>query len=498
MLSSFLLVPSLPLLAVVSLFSIATLTLAVVSDDTPPPFYTCDELTPDLCELHKEEGKLTIKGIPVAYWKYTAATSSHHHHQQPHDDGLFWPIVAIHGGPSFCHNYILPWKQQACRGRTIYFYDQAGCGKSPIPSVADTGGENTTAINYQDDYPWLLDPLYYATEELPALLHHWKMDHAKYHIVASSWGTMLSQLYALDAKDPSRGQLGSMVLSGPLSDSHTYIQAQWDEGDETGDNLGGLPPFIQQRIHYLEEHAQYASQEYQALNDILTTKFTLRTAPAPDCMVASDKGANNEIYAAMQGPSEFTMSGVLSSFNVTGRLHTLTDVPVLLSHGKYDTMRPSIVRAMKEALPRVQELYLTKSGHCSMIDEPGKMNDGIAAFYDQVEAEFPGNSSSSRHHHHDHDRHHHHRHPWSSWLKSLPFSITEKWRASSWPPLLGDGGAGAGVVQDGHNHQSSPQQQQRQLAFHTILSLVAAIGIGFVLGEYNARRRMRSSYTHIV
>ena len=75
---------------------------------------------------------------------------------------------------------MLPLKQQACRGRDIFFYDQAGCGESIIPSG-----------NRTQDYPHLLDPQYYATVELPALIEFWGLK--QYHVIGSSLGTILSQ-----------------------------------------------------------------------------------------------------------------------------------------------------------------------------------------------------------------------------------------------------------------------------------------------------------------
>jgi hypothetical protein len=60
-------------------------------------------------------------------------------------------------------------------------------------------------------------------------------------------------------------------------------------------------------------------------------------------------------------------------------------VPVLLTHGNYDTMRPAVVQAMKEKLPRVEDIMFHKSGHLSMIDEPKVMNDAMADFFNRVE-----------------------------------------------------------------------------------------------------------------
>lgn len=283
------------------------------------------------------------------------------------------PIVAIHGGPGWPHNYMLPLQQQACRGRPVYFYDQAGCGESALPPQV-----NNTSV--ADEYPWLLTAEYYATEELPTLIDHWGLE--KYHIIGNSWGTILSQLFALDTEATG---LQSMVLSGPLSEAKLYIDSQWSQSDGS---LGSLPPFVQERIHWLESQDAYDSVEYQAIASVLTTKFTCRTAPLPDCFLDSSTKANEEIYVGMQGPSEFIISGTLGTLNITHRLADIT-CPVLLTHGQYDTMRPAVVKAMFEQLPLAETILLSKSAHVSMIDEPQLMNDAIAEFFDRVESPKP-------------------------------------------------------------------------------------------------------------
>lgn len=334
--------------------------------------WTCDEITPNLCDdLEVTTGELVIRSIPVKYWRYKRRKNGSNNNNA--DDNSItsssYPIIAVHGGPGYPHNYMLPLKQLACNSnREIIFYDQAGCGQS-----TQRKGKSVSPSKY----PHLLDPAYYSEEELPALIEHWKLD--KYHILGHSWGTILAQLFALNAKD-TRG-LQSLVLSGPLSDAKSYIAAQWNEDEGS---LGSLPPFIQGRIRALEKEGAYNSAEYGAIADVLTTFFTLRTAPAPDCFTSALAGLNEEVYVGMQGPSEFTLSGVLGDYDVTERLHEI-DVPVLLTHGVYDTMRPSIVKTMEKELKYPERVLFPHSGHVSMIDDPEMMNDAVNDFVQRVE-----------------------------------------------------------------------------------------------------------------
>ena len=107
---------------------------------------------------------------------------------------------------------MIPLKQQACRGRKVIFYDQVGAGVSEKPASA-----SATA-------PWLLTIAYYV-EELQAVADA-LVGSGSFHLLGSSWGTVVAQEYALQTPPPQ--QLASLVLSGPLSDGQLYIDSQWD------------------------------------------------------------------------------------------------------------------------------------------------------------------------------------------------------------------------------------------------------------------------------
>jgi pimeloyl-ACP methyl ester carboxylesterase len=138
---------------------------------------------------------------------------------------------------------------------------------------------------------------------------------------------------------------------------------------------------------------------------VLEAAFTVRTYPAPDCFKRAAGLLNEEIYVGMQGASEFTiggpqtmiqppslpsrgdelpadwlcdhpLAGVLASWSVTDQLHRVA-APTLLTHGRFDTMRPPVLRAMAAALRHAKVVLMPRSGHCSMIDDPKLMNDEV-------------------------------------------------------------------------------------------------------------------------
>ena len=84
------------------------------------------------------------------------------------------------------------------------------------------------------------------------------------------------------------------------------------------------------------------------------------------------------------GASEFTFGGTLAHFNTTPDLPSL-GVPVLLTSGQFDTMRPPVVEAMYRSIPQVEWTVFPHSGHVSMIDDAKLMNDAVNHFLNRVE-----------------------------------------------------------------------------------------------------------------
>jgi len=265
------------------------------------------------------------------------------------------------------------WKQHACRGREVIFYDQAGCGSSDWPNL-----DADIAV----DFPWLLDINYYTKEELPALIRHLKLD--KYHLLGHSWGTVIAQVFALDTLPKG---LVSMIFSGPMSDARLYNEAQLDP--DTG-TLRLLPPFIEKRMRALDRERAHDSDEYLAIDglfSIIFTSWTVGTRTIPDCVKATFEKTNWFLYDFLWGPSEIRIDSksTLYGISTTDRLKYI-DVPVLVTSGKYDLMTPKVVQPFKDSLPYAEFLMLNRSSHASLIDEPGPMNDAIADFLDRIEA----------------------------------------------------------------------------------------------------------------
>jgi len=129
------------------------------------------ELLGNIDHIASVETKFEIRGLTLTTFSYTSTR---------YDGPPKPPVVALHGGPAFTHNYILPLFLLCNFGHPVIFYDQCGCGESTM--VQDPA---TTA-------PWLLTLEYYL-EELEAVLSHLHIAHS-YYLYGSSWGTVIGKI----------------------------------------------------------------------------------------------------------------------------------------------------------------------------------------------------------------------------------------------------------------------------------------------------------------
>lgn len=73
----------------------------------------------------------------------------------------------------------------------------------------------------------------------------------------------------------------------------------------------------------------------------------------------------------MQGPSEFTMQGVLENWDVSEKLGGV-NIPTLVLRGQYDTMSKRCSQKIIDSMPKgaAKMVEIPRAAHCKLIDEP--------------------------------------------------------------------------------------------------------------------------------
>jgi proline iminopeptidase len=262
------------------------------------------------------------------------------------------PLLTVHGGPGFCHDYLEP-LQRLADERPVIFYDQLGCGNSERPN---------------DNSLWTVERF---VEELGQIRAELGLDQV--HILGQSWGTMLTVDYLLTKP---QGVI-SAVFSGPA------ISASRFAGDARA-YLTELPPEIQQIISDCESRGEYLSPDYEKAVLEFYKQHLCRLDPWPDCLDRSFGKIGQDVYNYMWGPSEFTPLGILKDFERVPRLREI-DLPVLLTCGRYDEATPEATRLYQSQLPKSEMYILEEASHNHHLEQEDEYLQVVRSFLHRCE-----------------------------------------------------------------------------------------------------------------
>ena len=81
-----------------------------------------------------------------------------------------------------------------------------------------------------------------------------------------------------------------------------------------------MPLFTQNLLKKVMAEKGYDSAIYHEIENTFTSQFMIRLSPRPDIFHESLRHMNSTIYKELQGPSQFILSGLLQSWNVTDDL----------------------------------------------------------------------------------------------------------------------------------------------------------------------------------
>ena len=264
------------------------------------------------------------------------------------------PLLTLHGGPGFPHDYLESLEGLADRRRVIFF-DQLGCGKSDRPS---------------DESLWTVERF---VEEVETVRQALELE--RFHLFGSSWGGMLAMQYTLDRQPP---EVASLILcSSPAS------MVRWVEG--CNELLAELPEWNQRTITRHEEHGYTSCPHYGAAILEFYRRHVCRMEEWPDGVERAFRDAGYEVYHYMNGPSEFAVVGTLKNWSVMERLGEI-DKPALVISGEHDELRPAHAREIADALPRSELQIVPGCSHMSFAEDPETFFRLTNAFLDRVEA----------------------------------------------------------------------------------------------------------------
>jgi proline-specific peptidase len=257
------------------------------------------------------------------------------------------PLLCLHGGPGFTHNYLDPLEALASR-RPVIFYDQLGCGNSERPA---------------DDGLWTVDRFVEELVQVRAALH---LDDL--YLFGSSWGGMLAMQYVLDRRPPLRG----LILCGSPASMPRWVA-------DCADLLARQPDEIRKIIADHEASGFTACPEYQSAILGFYREHVCRLDPWPAGLERSFAQAGYDVYTTMNGPSEFSVTGTLRTWDVMDRLPEIA-VPALLIGGRHDECRPEHLAEMHRRIPGSRLEIIEDASHLCFAEQPAEFTRIIESF----------------------------------------------------------------------------------------------------------------------
>ena len=268
-------------------------------------------------------------------------------------------VLLLNGGPGATHEYFECMENFLPReGIEFIYYDQLGCGNSDNPG---------------DTSMWSL-PRY--VEEVEQVRKALKLDNTNVYLLGHSWGGILAAEYAFKYQQNLKG----LIISNMMMSCPAY-------GKYAQDVLAKqMKPAVLAEIRQLEAKKDFANPRYMGLLEPnFYAEHLCRIVPSPEPVTRSMGKVNQSLYVTMQGPSEFGISGKLTTWDRVPDLPKLI-VPVLSIGGKYDTMDPEHMRMIATKVQKGNSLICPNGSHMSLYDDQQIYFAGLIKFLKAVDA----------------------------------------------------------------------------------------------------------------
>jgi L-proline amide hydrolase len=261
------------------------------------------------------------------------------------------PLLALHGGPGSTHNYFAPLEGLADQ-RPVVLYDQIGCGNSDRP----------------DDIEWDVGVF---REEVDAVRSQLGLD--RIHLLGTSWGGMLALEHVLSG---AQG-IVSLVLSSTLASVDQWAAEQLVL-------RAALPADVVEVLDRHERARTYDDPEYErAMETYFDRHFYRGPKPRAELeRMATEKAT--DVYRAMQGPNEWTVTGAIKGWDVRDRLGEI-DVPTLVIRGRHDMCTDPIAETLVTGIRDAREVVLEHSSHTPVLEETDRYLEVVGGFLRESE-----------------------------------------------------------------------------------------------------------------
>jgi len=126
---------------------------------------------------------------------------------------------------------------------------------------------------------------------------------------------------------------------------------------------------VRRVLDFYEAKGDFTAPEYLEAVGVFYQNFFCRLDPYPEPLLRSAANVDgNQVYATMNGPNEFAMTGNLTSWDRTSQLCQIRK-PVLLTRGRYDEFAEACTDTLQQHLPRTKRVEFPHSAHMAMWED---------------------------------------------------------------------------------------------------------------------------------
>jgi len=266
------------------------------------------------------------------------------------------PLVILHGGPDFNHNYLLPDLDRLSSAFRLIYYDQRGRGKSS-PGVAP---EDVTIDSEVDDLDRLRQ--FFGLDAIAVLGH--------------SWGCLLAMEYA--TCHPDRASHLILLNAAPASHADLLRFREQRQAAEA-------PSLAKMRA--LSETPEYVEGDIETDAEYYRIHFS-KALRRPDHLEAVIRRLRShfkpeEIVKARAIEDRLNAQTWLSrEYDLLARFRKLSP-PTLVIHGDHDVVPLECARNVAEAGLRSRLVVISDCGHFAYLERPAEVLNAIADFLPQ-------------------------------------------------------------------------------------------------------------------
>jgi proline iminopeptidase len=266
------------------------------------------------------------------------------------------PLVILHGGPDFNHNYLLPELDRLSSSFRLIYYDQRGRGRSS-PEVSPE------AINIESE-----------VDDLDRLRKYF--DLGAIALLGHSWGGLLAMEYATCHPN----HVSHLILMNSAPASHTDLM-RFREHRQAAEatsltkmlTIANTREYIDGDIEadaeYYRAHFSRALRRSDHLEAVVRR---LRSHFTPENIVKA-RAIEDRLYAQTWLSREYDLLARLRSLNT----------PTLVIHGDHDFVPLECARNVADAVSGSRLVMLSECGHFAYLERPDEVLDVAIDFLSQ-------------------------------------------------------------------------------------------------------------------